>query len=136
MNFSILNILLPCSLMLYVINLISENHFLAIVTGLSSVFMALSGFNYINGQPFKHTVKSIPLLNFLAQRVSNSEMCSKQNDKSLFVLLFSLTFFLSGQVSLFVFSHHVNMGVLCLSSALFSSIFAMFLVVKEKRLDL
>lgn len=133
MKFSILKVLLPCSLGLFIFNLLNGHSVMVMLFGLSSLAMALASYAFVEGKLFQHQVTSIPVLNYLAKK--NPEICNKQSDRSLFVFIFTAALILSCFSSVLFFSNDVNSFILILGSIFFSLILALFLVVREKRLD-
>lgn len=126
-----IKILFLCSLIMYSLNLMNNNFIFSIFFGACSCAMVLPSSLFISGVEIRHKIESMPFLNFISRFAVTDDIRMKQNDRSLFLVVFVFCFVLFGLISRIVFPLKIEGFLILIGSFLFSLLLSLFLVRRE-----
>jgi hypothetical protein len=126
-----IKILFLCSLIMYSLNLMNNNFIFSIFFGACSCAMVLPSYLFISGVEIRHKIESMPFLNFISRFAVTDDIRMKQNDRSLFLVVFVFCFVLFGLISRIVFPSKIEGFLILIGSFLFSLLLSLFLVRRE-----
>ena len=131
MGYQHIKILFLCSLIMYSLNLMNNNFIFSIFFGACSCAMVLPSSLFISGVEIRHKIESMPFLNFISRFAVTDDIRMKQNDRSLFLVVFVFCFVLFGLISRIVFPSKIEGFLILIGSFLFSLLLSLFLVRRE-----
>lgn len=131
MKYLHIGILLTSSLILYCLNFSSSNFIAAIFFGFLSCMMAMSSHLFINGVKINKKIESISLLNLISKTIARDDILTKQNDRSLFFLIFVFYFVLFSLVTGILSPSEFDKNTILFCSFLFSLSLSFFIARRE-----
>ena len=131
MKYVEIKIILPCSLGLYCIHFHNGNFFMAIAFGVTLCAMSIASYLFIKGTPINREIKSVSLLNLIAKISGKNDIRTKQNNRSLFFIVFVFCFVLTGLLAKLFSPPEIANFIVLLGSLLFSLALSFFITQRE-----
>jgi len=95
--------------------------------GACSCAMVLPSYLFISGVEIRHKIESMPSLNFISRFAVTDDIRMKQNDRSLFLVVFVFCFVLFGLISRIVFPSKIEGFLILIGSFCFLYCYRYFL---------